>query len=113
MMNARSVLCLLVGGFVSCVCLHAFQREWRLYESLEPYDDIAVPADAKQPAEWTFARLMYPSAPNVRFESFRYRRDWRDGGTSWTEDYPRADRHFLEAVRRLTRVDARPVEQIV
>ena len=39
--------------------------------------------------------------------------DWRYGGTGWTQDYPRADRHFAQAVRRLTRVDARSVEQPV
>ena len=31
----------------------------------------------------------------------------------WTQDYPRADRHFPLAVRRLTRVDVRSVEQPV
>src|ERR1700724_4547446 len=31
----------------------------------------------------------------------------------WTQDYPRADRAFTQAVRRLTRVDARSVEQPV
>ena len=33
--------------------------------------------------------------------------------SNWTIDYPRSDRHFAEAVRRLTRVDARSVEQPV
>jgi hypothetical protein len=31
--------------------------------------------------------------------------------TLWTQDYPRADRHFSEAVRRLTRVNTRAAEQ--
>ena len=35
--------------------------------------------------------------------------DWREGGTSWTQDYPRADRHFAQALRRLTRIHARSV----
>ena len=39
--------------------------------------------------------------------------DWREGGTSWTQDYPRADRHFAAALRRLTRVNVRSVEQPV
>ena len=45
----------------------------------------------------------------------RFRRiaDWREGGTSWTQDYPRADRHFALALRRLTRINARSVEQPV
>jgi hypothetical protein len=59
-----------------------------------------------------FARLMYPSTPNARFVRGD-RRNWASGNTSWTQDYPRADRHFLTALRRLTRVDARSVEQPV
>ena len=31
----------------------------------------------------------------------------------WTTDYPRSDRHLLQGVRRLSRVDARSVEQVV
>jgi hypothetical protein len=33
--------------------------------------------------------------------------------SSWTQDYPRADRHFLLALRRLTRIHVRSVEQPV
>src|SRR5260221_4727770 len=39
--------------------------------------------------------------------------DWRQGNSMWTQDYPRADRHFLQALRRLTRIHARSVEQPV
>lgn len=92
-------------------CLYAYQRPFRVFLSLEPYDDVPVPRGADAPAEWVFGRLMYPSLPWARFE--RGFRDWREGGTSWTEDYPRADRHFITALRRLTRVDARAVEQPV
>jgi hypothetical protein len=31
----------------------------------------------------------------------------------WSQDYPKADRQFLIALRRLTRINARPVEQVV
>jgi len=34
-------------------------------------------------------------------------------GSSWSRDYPKADRQFLIAMKRLTRIDARPVEQVV
>ncbi len=34
-------------------------------------------------------------------------------GTSWTQDYPRADRHFALALRRLTRISVRSIEQPV
>jgi len=103
-----------VGAVVLALCggMYAFQRPWRLFESLESYDDIPMPVDAQDPAEFVFARLMFPSLPYARFE-FRGRRNWREGGTSWTEDYPRADRHFVIALRRLSRVNARGLEQPV
>jgi hypothetical protein len=95
--------------------LYAFQRPFRVYPSLEPYDDIAVPPDYQEKTEWVFARLMYPQHPFARFARWRSRgpSDWTEGGTSWTQDYPRADRHFSAALRRLTRVHVRSVEQPV
>jgi len=103
-----------VGAVVLALCggMYAFQRPWRLFESLESYDDIPMPVDAQDTAEFVFARLMFPSLPYARFE-FRGRRNWREGGTSWTEDYPRADRHFVIALRRLSRVNSRGLEQPV
>lgn len=32
---------------------------------------------------------------------------------TWSRDYPKADRQFLIALKRLTRINARPVEQVV
>lgn len=92
------------------------QKPFRVYISMEGYDNIPLPPDYREPAEWVEARLMYPQHPNARFS--RWSRwgglpDWRQGGTSWTQDYPRADRHFAAAVRRLTRVNARSSEQPV
>ncbi len=34
-------------------------------------------------------------------------------GGSWSRDYPKADRQFLMALKRLTRIEARPTEQVV
>lgn len=33
--------------------------------------------------------------------------------SSWSRDYPKADRQFLIAMHRLTRIDGRPTEQVV
>jgi hypothetical protein len=91
----------------------AFQKPFRVYRSLELYDDVPLPTDWREGAEWVQARLMYPNHPEARF-SRRFGGwgfDWREGGTSWSQDYPRADRHFAQAIRRLTRVHARSVEQ--
>jgi len=115
-MPLRAKSWLLVIASAACVpAIFAFQREFRVYQSLEGYDNVPLPEDYKVPGEWVFARLMYPPHPRARFSRpYRFGGiDWREGGTSWSQDYPRADRHFAQAMRRLTRIDARSVEQPV
>ena len=105
---------LLVGG-VALTAMGLFaQREFRVYTALEAYDNVELPPDYQRPAEWVFGRLMYPPHPLAQFSrpiGYGGRWDWREGGTSWAQDYPRADRQFARAMNRLTRVDARSVEQ--
>ena len=106
----------LAGSLAFVSRLAAFQMPWRVYVSLEGYDDIPVPPDYQEKTEWIFARLMYPVHPFARFSRRGFGfggGDWRQGGTSWTQDYPRADRHFSQALRRLTRLHVRSVEQPV
>ena len=99
-------------GLLFAAGLAAFQKEFRVYRSMEAYDDIPLPPDYQEKTEWVFGRLMYPQHPFAQFgRPGRFRRDWRDGGTSWSQDYPRADRHFAQALRRLTRLHVRSVEQ--
>ena len=111
-MKSRRALVLLGAGLLALGALYAFQRPFRVYPSMEPYDNIPLPPDWREKTEWVQARLMYPQHPDARFARWSYGRlDWREGGTSWTQDYPRADRHFALALRRLTRVHVRSVEQ--
>jgi Domain of unknown function (DUF4159) len=115
-MTLRKTLACAVAGAGLVTALYAFQRPFRVYPSMEAYDDIPLPPDYQDKTEWVEARLMYPQHPDARFGGRRWRfgeSDWREGGTSWTQDYPRADRHFAMAMRRLTRVDVRSVEQPV
>jgi hypothetical protein len=114
-MTLRRAFCILGAGGIALSALYAYQRPFRVYQSMEPYDDISLPPDYLDKTEFVFARLMYPQHPNARFGSRRWRggTDWREGGTSWTQDYPRADRHFSMALRRLTRLNVRSVEQPV
>ncbi len=70
------------------------------------------PPDWRQPAEWTFARLAHPPGPLDGYYP-RFQGPWQQGLSLWTQDYPRADRALANAVRRITRVDARSVEQSV
>lgn len=114
-MSVRCALWLLIAGIGFVTTLFALQRPFRVYPSMEPYDKVELPADFQEHTEWVFARLMYPQHPNARFGRRRWGSsfDWTEGGTSWTQDYPRADRHFAQALRRLTRVHVRSVEQPV
>ena len=50
--------------------LYAVQRPFRVYPSMEPYDDVPLPPDWRESTEWVFARLMYPQHPNAHFGRF-------------------------------------------
>jgi hypothetical protein len=75
-------------------------RRWAIYES-EMQDPVDDPADAGEAAEFTFARLRYRSP--------------RDGWSysRWAIDSNKSERLFVEGVRRLTRIHARSIEEIV
>jgi Domain of unknown function (DUF4159) len=73
---------------------------------------IPLPPDYREPTEWAFARLMFPGGANDGYAG-RENPEWQEGTCLWTQDFPRADRHFSEAVRRLTRVHVRSVEQAI
>ena len=66
------------------------------------YENFPLPEDAQVPGEWTFARLMYRAVPT-----------WRGRMNNWTIDYPRSDRHLSAAIRRLTLIQTRSVEEPV
>jgi hypothetical protein len=120
-MISQRALCLAACSLLLIGAVYAFQKPFRVYPSLEGYDQIPIPPDWQENAEYVFARLMYPQHPYARFGGRGGRgrfgggvmMDWREGFTSWTQDYPRADRHFAAALRRLTRVHVRSVEQPV
>jgi hypothetical protein len=71
-------------------------RAFRQYPGIE-YEEFPLPPNYDEKTEWVFARLMY--------RAIRY--------GNWTIDYPRSDRHLSAAIRRLTRVHARPAEEPV
>ena len=94
--------------------LLAFQRPFRQFPGVEySVGDIPLPADYQDKTEWAFARLMFPGGGTDDGYYPRYQGDYRYGLSLWTQDFPRADRHFSEAVSRLTRIHARTAEQVV
>lgn len=88
---------------------HAFREYPGIEYSL---GSIPLPPDYEEKSEWVFARLMYPPGWNNGYAG-RDNPDWTQGASLWSQDFPRADRHFSAAVRRLTRIDVRSVEQCV
>ena len=102
---------LLGCGFVFLGALYAFQRPFHQFPGVE-YFNFELTPDWQTAGEWTFARLMFPPGPNDGYAG-RFDGDFRQGLSLWTQDYPRADRHFSQAVRRLTRIQTRSVEQPV
>ncbi|HWQ53121.1 MAG TPA: DUF4159 domain-containing protein [Bryobacteraceae bacterium] len=86
---------------VLSAALFSFQAGFREFQTLEDNPSV-VPPDANEKTEFAFARLMYPSG----------RWGWGRRG-SWPTDYPKADRQFVQGVRRLTRIHTRSTEQVV
>jgi hypothetical protein len=87
------------------------QRPFKEWPGIE-YDGFALPSDYQQKAEWTRARLRYPDIVGYP-DTMLFLRDGRPFPGYWTMDYPRSDRHLLEGVRRLTRIESKSVEQVV
>jgi len=110
-MRSRTIVSTVACGLILLTGLYAFQMPFREYPGRE-YENFPVPPDFQEKTEWVFARLMYPSIRGG-YRSRRGGGDWTQGGTDWTTDYPRSDRHLSAALRRLTRVSARSVEQPV
>ncbi len=115
-MELRKIFLLLFAGLLALSGVFGFQNPWREYPGRE-YENFPVPPDWQDKTEWAFGRLMYPPMDGVhgrgRWGRRRGDSDWTQGYSSWTTDYPRSDRHFSEALRRLTRVHGRSVEQSV
>ena len=98
-MRLRVALLLLPAACAGWSVLHA-QKAFVEYPGAE-YTDFPLPPDYQEQTEWTRARLKCPSIRG----GFR-------GDNNWTIDYPRSDRHLLQGVRRLTRINTRSVEQV-
>jgi hypothetical protein len=70
-------------------------------------EDVPLPPNAEQEAEFSFARLVYHNSSSGRWGFGRWGRE------SWLVDSPNAERHFVQGVSRLTGIHARPMERYV
>jgi hypothetical protein len=121
-LHLRRAVIVAIGSLATISGLYAIQP-WREYPGVE-YENFPIPKDYQEKTEWVFARLMYPPiGPYFRgtrlypdlipTPGFAFLGDWRLGSSNWTMDYPRSDRHFSAALRRLTRIHARSAEQSI
>jgi len=76
------------------------QRRWSVYER-EMQNPAEDPPDANEDTEFAFARLRYRSPGRGRFRG------------SWGTDSNKAERQFIQGIRRLTSIHARSVEEII
>ena len=98
----------LLAGVIAVGAPAVAQKDFRVYPSFE--GDVAeapLPPDFEIPGELVIGHLMFPDG------RFGFGGQWRDGGTGWTDDYPKGDRALVQMLRRFTRTHVRAVEQPV
>jgi hypothetical protein len=102
-MTLRRTWAALVLAILATGWMHAFapRNRWAQYES-EMQDPVDDPPDAWVEREFVFGRL--------RYDSYR---DGRYGMRRWGVDANRGERQFFVALRRLSLIDIRSVEEIV
>ncbi len=110
-MRSGNLLWIFASGLACLGTAYAFQRPFREMPGVE-YRSFERPPDWQEQTEWAFARLMFPPGRNDGYYP-RFSGDYHLGLSLWTQDFPRADRHFSAALRRLSRIHVRSVEQIV
>jgi hypothetical protein len=100
-----SVLLLLMGAGIGLLALQrgGFSQE-DPYSAREAFTSSYDNANEK--SEYSWSRLRY-TATDSSYSGYGFSRG------RWSTDYPKADRQFLTALRRLTRIQARPIEQVV
>ncbi len=105
-MRLRQAFVAAVLGLTLLGTIYAFQRPWREVDAIE-YGNYPIPPDYQTKGEWVFGRMVYP----VKVDACGHR--YRCPDNYFTMDYPRSDRHFSAALRRLTRISVRSVEQVI
>src|SRR4051812_4912669 len=93
-----------VTVLIAAASLLAFQRFQRAPFGGDEGPFGSIPNEqSHEKTEFGWSRLRYDSRGyGGGFGGFR--------GGNWSRDYPKADRQFLLALRRLTRIDARSTE---
>jgi Domain of unknown function (DUF4159) len=96
---------LVIAGLLSGLGVGVLAMQRGGYGFGEEDEGPPLPVDIHEKAEWAFARFHFPSGGDFQggFRGFRI----------WAADYPKADRQFVRGLRRLTRLNARAMEEVV
>ncbi len=99
------ILVLCMAALLGSSALVAFQNRGVPFLGEDDDDPVRLSASemSQKTGEWTFARFHYDLNSEWGFRKFQ----------RWAADYPKADRQFVRGVRRLTRLQARPMEEVV
>jgi hypothetical protein len=99
-----SALLLLAGVSTGLLAMQrsSNQQQFDEYGAREAFSS-SDGENGKNEYSWSRLRYSMDSGSSRGFGRF----------ASWSRDYPKADRQFLIALKRLTRINARPVEQVV
>src|SRR5580692_11747466 len=100
-----SVLVLLMGAGTGLLALQrgGVSQEDQYGTAREAFTGFS---DSDSKSEYSWSRLRY-TASDGNYRGYGFSRG------RWSTDYPKADRQFLIALKRLTRIQARPTEQVV
>ncbi len=98
-MNARLAFPALAMMMAALTAVAWQGGNWSRYAG-EMQNPAPDPPDAGEKTEWAFARLRYRSQGG-----------WRRGG--WGTDSNKAEQHFVQGIRRLSRVHARSNEEVI
>jgi hypothetical protein len=109
-MKARFSLALPVLFLLGWSASLALQRGGGLRGFPRQDNPAPMPPDWQEKAEFARVRLVYPNYSGPAFGRARGY-GGGGGGSSWTTDYPKSDRIFLQGVRRLTRIQTHSIEQ--
>jgi Domain of unknown function (DUF4159) len=103
------VVLLLTGLGAGLLALQLSARQY--YGGRPGYE----PIQSNEKAEFSWSRLQYTPAVSRGFGGggFGGYGGYGYGRASWSQDYPKADRQFLLAMKRLTRINGRSTEQVV
>src|ERR1700721_73887 len=103
LMRLSQIALVSVAAATCCAGLRAYQRVADF-----GFGNDDSPSNVK--SEFYWSRLAYTSNMQT-FGGYGGRGGW--GRSAWSRDYPKADRQFLIAMHRLTRIDGRPTGQVV